>query len=313
MIRTTTDTREFIENHNAPIFIYGAGNPGSWVARYMKRCGIGVVSFLDKCCLRETDREVRVEGIKVFHPAVLEKYRGRCVRIVIAVHDVGSALAELHWCGEENELYCLLPYCLSVDGEGKQYDINGMLAYFRSKLLVKKVPTILSNQCDAGMIYHMLGVRRESPLINLIFKGEDFIRLCKEPQKYLERDMEEDGYSVINGRCYPCGKINDISVILRHDLTAEKGVERWKRLKDRVDYSDMIFILSDAAGALSWKEQQDFLNLPGKKLLILTHSLYGMRAAQMKDVLYLEKDCFVNFDEACENYFDILGWINGEF
>lgn len=313
MIQTTMDTREFIEAHDEPIFIYGAGNPGSWVARYMKRCGIAVEGFLDKGCLRDAGKEVRVEGIKVFHPNVLAQYGESCVRIIIAIYDVGGALAELHWSAEKNNLYCLMPYHMDVDGGGKRYDINGMLGYFRNKLLVKKVPTILSNQCDAAMIYHMLGVPRYSPMINTIVRGEDFVRICKQPRKYLEQEMQEDGYSLANGTCYPCGKVGDIPFILRHDKTASEGVERWNRLRPRVDYEDLVFVFSDAAGAISPREQQEFLNLPGKKLLILTKSLYGMGNEQAKDVLYLERDCFVNFDEVCENYFDILGWINGEF
>ena len=53
-------------------------------------------------------------------------------------------------------------------------------------------------------------------------------------------------------------------------------------------------------------------DLTGKKLLILKDNKHFALKGE-DNILSIAKDCFIIKDSACENYFDILGWINGEF
>ena len=52
MIQTINDTEKFIKEGNDPIYIYGAGNCGKWTGRFLQKCGIDFVAFIDKAAVR---------------------------------------------------------------------------------------------------------------------------------------------------------------------------------------------------------------------------------------------------------------------
>lgn len=55
MITTINNVTEFIERERGLIFIYGAGNLGYWVGKYMHLCGIKFKGYLDKGATKECE------------------------------------------------------------------------------------------------------------------------------------------------------------------------------------------------------------------------------------------------------------------
>ena len=75
-----------------------------------------------------------------------------------------------------------------------------------NKMLRKKLNnnniTIISNNCIGGVIYHNLGLRFNSPTINTLIKGEDYLNFCIYLKEYLSGQLNE----YYDAQCnYPIG------------------------------------------------------------------------------------------------------------
>ena len=55
--------------------------------------------------------------------------------------------------------------------------------------LQKNLPSIFSCNCWGGLTYNSLGLEFNSPLINMYESELDFIKLAKNPQKYMQEEF----------------------------------------------------------------------------------------------------------------------------
>ena len=94
--------------------------------------------------------------------------------------------------------------------------------------------SIISMNCVGGVVSHELGLRFNSPTVNLWFTPKEFIKFLSQLEHYLydckiemdEKNSEKYGY--------PVGKLEDIHVYFTHyetfELAKQKWIERLKRL-----------------------------------------------------------------------------------
>lgn len=93
---------------------------------------------------------------------------------------------------------------------------------------------------------HELGLRFNSPTVNLWFQPEDFLRFLSNLEHYLyDCEIEENILgSEKNG--YPVGRLDDISIYFTHYKTFEQARQKWyerlKRLKMHNIYVVMVQI-----------------------------------------------------------------------
>ena len=107
-------------------------------------------------------------------------------------------------------------------------------------------PTIISNNCIAGVIYHNLGIRFLSPTINLYISGWDYIYFVENLEYYLSCELIERKE---HNKGFPVGVLTsndeskkDIEINFLHYKTFKEAKEAWyKRLK-RVNYDNIFFI-----------------------------------------------------------------------
>lgn len=226
-----------------------------------------------------------------------------------------KALEELHWYVKNCNLVCLIPIYEDYITHNPIYDINKMLAYFRRQLIKEEIPTILCNNCSAGFIYRMLGVQRISPTINNIILSDDYMRLCREPEKYLQQDMETAYWGVWRGEKCPIGRINDIEVYFVHDTNQKEALDRWNRLRKRVNYDHLVYLFVDIGfngnGCLFYSDVRKFCSMKQRHLCILNKNMYI--GSELKGAIYMNHGHFHTRDAVIENYFDIMGWINREY
>lgn len=310
MIQTTNDVADFLENNDGTLFIYGIGNLSRWVSDYMIRCEIEWSGYIDR--LAKGMDDIFMHGKKVIHPAELSKYKTERLRIIIAADKQDEILSDLQWYARDNDLLCLVPIYKDFFAEGKVLDVNKLLGYFRNKLLTN-IPTIITNSCNGGFIYRALGLTALSPTINVGIYPEDFIKICRNPQEYLSEDMVFDHWSLLfgNGKRTPVGRIKDVEVHLAHATNADKAIRSWNTLKKWVKYDNLVFIMSDEAANIPIQIAREFCNLPHKHLLVLQKEMFGTHG--MNGVIHVPHNHFHMRHCAMENWFDILGWINGEF
>ena len=309
MIQTTNNAKEFFEKNNEPIYIYGVGNPGYWVTYYMQKCNIRYEGYIDKAV---TTDDCYMSGKRIIHPKELKAYTNGKIRVIVAIGKPEEAVEELHWNADKNDILCLVPFYLDHNRRCKQYDINKMLSYFRRKLIAGDPPAFISNSCDAGWAYRGLGLNLASPTIDVAISPEDFLKMCKAPHEYLECEMSFSNWTLfLNGMRRPVGKVNDIEVVFGHSDNAEESIMYWNRLKDAINWNNLIYIMDDAWRNVSYQVAKEFCNLPVKHLLLLRNSMYS--DCNMNGMIYVNHGHFHLREVAIENWFDLVGWVNGEF
>lgn len=309
MIRTTNNAKQFFEEEQADAtYIYGAGNPGQWVAKFMGRCGMDFDGFVDRAV---TTDDCFVLGKRILHPKRLQGFQGKRIKLVIAILNPKEALADLALL-DCCSLLCLVPIYKDFIRCDQRYDINKLLSYFRGKLLKGEMPTILSNTCNAGFIYRYLNGTMISPTINTgIPAAWDFIKLCKSPDVYLREDIRFDHWTLFEGERVPVGKVKDIEVLFAHSEDAGQAMRTWNKLRQWVNWAKMIFIMEDIEGfPIPYEAGKEFCALPGKHLLLKRDNL--CISPDWNGIIHVEHSNFHVRDSAVENWFDLVGWLNGE-
>ncbi len=127
-------------------------------------------------------------------------------------------------------------------------------------------PTIISNNCVAGVIYHDLGLKFNSPTINLYFKADDYIKFAENLAYYLSLEVKE----VPSDLPYPVGSIGDVKLFFMHYKSFEEAKAKWEERSGRVDYKNLYFIMTEKEGcSLPLIEQFD--NLKYDRKVLFTH------------------------------------------
>lgn len=132
--------------------------------------------------------------------------------------------------------------------------------------LVNDSCSVFSSNCVGAVICHDLGMRFNSPTVNLFMTPRDFVRLAAAPEGHLALDVEDAG----SHSGYPVGMLGDVKLHFLHYSSFEEACEYWHRRAARVDLMNSRWILVDRDG-LDEETARDFdaLDLPGK--VILTH------------------------------------------
>lgn len=308
MLQVTSDAKKFFQDNTDVIYIYGAGNPGHWVAEYMSKCNINFEGFIDKGV--STD-DCFLHGKRIIHPQRLHSLGHKFLKIIIAVGKPKEVLAELPWYVKDIDVLCLVPIYKDFIDKNQIYDINRFLGYFRKQLITTELPTILSNSCNAGFIYRALGETMISPTINISIQPEEFMKICRNPREYLSQDIVFDHWTLFYGRRNPVGRIKDVEVVFAHSDDAEESVRRWNKLRKWINWERMIYILSNEAAMIPYQIAKEFCALPTKHLLIIKDNMYSN--SELGGAIYVNHAHFHIRDSAIENWFDLLGWINGEY
>lgn len=112
----------------------------------------------------------------------------------------------------------------------------------RNKISFNKF-TIISNTCIGGVIYHDLGIRFQSPTINVYIRPKDFVKFCENISFYLTLPLIEVPYNAQIG--YPVGQLGDITLYCKHYATFEEAKQMWDSRKNRIDWDHIYFIMTD--------------------------------------------------------------------
>lgn len=140
----------------------------------------------------------------------------------------------------------------------------------RKRLQTQRI-TILSSNCNGGIISHDLGLQFCSPTVNLFFRAEDFIRFCENLHYYMEIDTMTPclDTSIISSVSYPVARLGDILLFLVHYKSIEEAQEVWNRRKKRVDYDNIVILTTDRDG-MTEELKDRFERLPYRKVMF-TH------------------------------------------
>lgn len=130
--------------------------------------------------------------------------------------------------------------------------------------------TIIANNCNATFMYKDLGLKFNSPTINLFFSIEDFIKFLENMDYYLSKELIEYKNSE---REYPVGLLGDIKINFMHYKTFYEAKEKWYERLKRIDKNNLYIIMNEGKGS-TYKLLERFDKLSYKNKVMFTHIPY---------------------------------------
>ena len=188
----------------------------------------------------------------------------------------------------------------------------------RDRLCVKDA-TIISMNCNGGILSHDLGLQFKSPTVNLFFRAEDFIKFCENLEYYLSIDefVECTDPEIIGQRTYPIAYLGDLILFLVHYNTIEEAQEKWNSRKKRINWDNILILNTDREG-MTDELKDRFEKLPYRKVMFVNKpdnkhpSCFYISGYEEDECVGIITD-HKSFDgKRPIDQFDWVGFINGE-
>lgn len=134
------------------------------------------------------------------------------------------------------------------------------------KMLKSNPPTIFTHCCWGGVTYNKLGLRFDSPFINMFEYQGQFVSFLKNPRVYMESEPVFKEMRNEDGDSYPVAECRDMLLCFNHYRTFDEAKECWERRKKRIHW-DNLFVLM-------WTDErevlEEFCKLPYEKKRVIT-------------------------------------------
>lgn len=185
----------------------------------------------------------------------------------------------------------------------------------QKKRLQTRQFSIIASNCNGGVLTHDLGVRFNSPTINLWMNAEDYIEFCEHLDEYLSADIiqiYEDGIS------YPLGLLaGRIKLYFQHYSDFNCAKEKWIERCKRVNKQELFFMMTDRNGCTD-EIVERFEKLPYKNKLIFTSRDYSGCKSVVVCPEFKKDRCVGimsdfrswNGERIYDRYFDPVAWLN---
>lgn len=176
--------------------------------------------------------------------------------------------------------------------------------------------SVIASNCNGCVICSDLGVRFNSPTVNLSMSAKDYIKFVTNMDYYLNADIEEKKISSAN---YPVGILGgDITLHFMHYATFEQAVRKWNQRKKRIRYDNLFFMMTDRDGCTE-EDIKIFNELPFKNKMIFTAKAYPQYESAVfceefkeeKTVPIMSEWRNIKGERLYDRYFDFVGWFNG--
>jgi uncharacterized protein (DUF1919 family) len=149
-----------------------------------------------------------------------------------------------------------------------------------AKKLKNKDFSVIASNCNGAFLLHDLGLRFNSPFVNLWMKPDDYVKMLSNLRYYLSCDLEfveEDGIN------YPIGLLDDVRIYFQHYTTPEQAKEKWVDRSKRINFDNLFIMFTDRDGC-TYQNLCDFDALPYKNKVVFTHIPYP----ELKSAFYIQ-------------------------
>lgn len=149
------------------------------------------------------------------------------------------------------------------------FKIGSIKREYNRKRLKNRDFSLISSNCNGALILHDLGLRFNSPFVNLWIRPKDYIKMLKDLKGYMESDLvfvSEEGIS------YPIGLLKDIKIYFQHYSSQEEAYKKWNERKNRINYHNLFVVFTDRDGC-TIEDIKEFDNIESiKNKVVFTHS-----------------------------------------
>lgn len=188
--------------------------------------------------------------------------------------------------------------------------------YFKNryrKKLKNKDFTIISSNCNGAVITSDLGIRFNSPTVNLFFYPDDYLKFVSNIKFYVEQELIEDKSSNLY---YPVGILFDIKIHFMHYNSFKEAKEKWDIRKMRINYNNIFIMFTDRDGC-TYEHIKEFDSLQYKNKVIFTNkhynefkSSYYIRGFENEDSVGILSEFIKNTGKRRIYEFDFVKWLN---
>lgn len=175
--------------------------------------------------------------------------------------------------------------------------------------------SLFSPNCYAAIIYHRLGLKFNSPTINMLFPiKKQYLKFVSNIEYYLSKDLE-----FISDPDYNCpvAILDDVKLVFNHYKSVEEANHKWNQRKLRVNYNNIFIIFDDISDA-EYSDLLEFNKIECKGKVILTSKNYDLpntiqiskykKSGIMKPYL-MDKNIWTGKTPA-DYDFDFVKWLN---
>jgi uncharacterized protein (DUF1919 family) len=148
--------------------------------------------------------------------------------------------------------------------------IRDLISYYNRLRLRNKKPSLITNTCIGGILYHELHLKFCSPTINCgILVPEEFITFCEHLDTYLNLPID----FVSSQWEYPVGilhgEFGDITVYFAHYKTEKEARDKWLERVKRVDYNNLYVLMDGDDCSDDQVELFDKLSIKNKVIITM--------------------------------------------
>ena len=177
--------------------------------------------------------------------------------------------------------------------------------------------SLIASNCNGGFILHDLGMRFNSPFVNLWMKPKDYIKMLGDLTMYMSEELtfvKEDGIN------YPVGLLRDVRIYFQHYDSEEEAKQKWNVRKARLNYDNLFILFTDQEGCTP-SDLKQFDKLPFEKKVVFTKKSYP----EIKSSFYIkgfenqpsvgpcyeyEPKRIFSIGKKYYDQFDYVSWIN---
>ena len=140
--------------------------------------------------------------------------------------------------------------------------------------------SIICNNCIAGVLYHNLGKRFDSPTINLFITGNDYLAFVKDLKYYCACDIDEISDASVN---YPIGVLVPmdknhipIKIHFQHYDSFKIAKQKWQERCARIHWDNLHFIWVFYDNVYPLELAKEFDLLPIHKIILTHRNIEGI-------------------------------------
>lgn len=141
----------------------------------------------------------------------------------------------------------------------------------RKAALANSEFTVIAKDCTGAMLLHDLGLRFDTPTVNLFFTAGDFVKFCSRLEYYIRCELVEDATAT---EPFPVGLLDDVRVYFRHYKSFEEAKKKWQERCTRIHWDNLYFLMTDGRGS-SETVVREFDALPWRHKVLLTCRNYN--------------------------------------
>ncbi len=181
------------------------------------------------------------------------------------------------------------------------------------KRLKNKELTLISSNCNGCLMLHDLGLRFNSPFVNMFISAEDYIKILQNFQHY----MSIEPRCIDNGGLpYPLAALDDVILHCVHYKSEEEIVKKWNDRKARMDMSNCFVMFTERDGCTQ-KHLEAFDALPFQNKVVFTRCAHEDIASSVYIRGFEQEPCVGNLyryrgwsGSRYYDDFDYVTWFN---